>query len=352
MTNVKKINESALRPADAINVGDITPVSLDADPIQAANPYPVEPYLADVTGAVPAEPTLDAKEFINTPPVASIGNDITSVDDITARINGVVTEDANKILDTVMGKLIAESLFEVKLKDQLGSLFESHGLNEDFSNTASSLFEAAVTTASKAHLQKLNESAERYITEQLDLYSQATQNQVNAYLQQSMNEWVEENRPQLELGARTRIAESFMDGLKSLLESHYIELPANRVDLYEAACTKGDEILNELEEEKNKCAKLEESVKELSKKLIVESSLSNLTAIKADKVRTLAESIDFVNETSFKTRLNALVESFNTNKNSVVSEPVNTLSESVSATVKPISIEVGKLYADALNKFK
>lgn len=352
MTNVAKINESALRPADAVAVGDITPISLVADPVQAVPPAPVEPYPANVAGVVTDENGLDQKEFMNTEPVASANTDITSVDDITARINGVVVEDANKILDTVMGKLIAESLFEVKLKDQLGNLFESQGLNEDFSNTATSLFESAVTHAGKVHLKRLSECAEQYITEQLDLYSQATQTQVNTYLESAMTEWVAENRPQLELGARTRIAESFMDGLKSLLESHYVELPASRVDLYEAACNKGDELLAELAEAKCKADKLQESVVELSKKLIVESAVGSLTSIKADKVRALAESVDFVDENSFKNRIGTLVESFSAQK--PVQEPVNTkvnaLNESVNAPVT--TVEIGALYANALNKFK
>lgn len=352
MSKVTKINESALRPADAVGVGNIQPISLEPDQVQISNPAPVAPYPANVNGPVVAEPTLDNKEFINTPPVASIGNDITSVDDITARINGVVQEDAQKMLDTVMGKLMSESLFEVKLKDQLGTLFESHGLNEDFSSTASSLFEAAVNQAGMTHLKHLNESAERYIAEQLELYSQATTQQVNSYLQTAMTEWVEENRPALELGARTRIAESFMDGLKSLLESHYIELPKDRVDLYEAACKKGDEILNELAEEKAKNAKLNESVITLQKKLIVESAIGSLTAIKADKVRVLSESIDYVDENSFKHRVNTIVESFTAQKTEtpVVSNVNVPLNEDVSKKVT--SLEVGRLYADALNKFK
>lgn len=352
MTDVTKINESALRPADKVGIGNIQPVSLEPEPVQISNPAPVEPYPSNVNGPVVDEPTLDSKEFINTPPVASIGNDITSVDDITARINGVVQEDAQKMLDTVMGKLMSESLFEVKLKDQLGTLFESHGLNEDFSNTASSLFEAAVNQAGRTHLKHLNESAERYIAEQLEFYSQATTQQVNSYLQNAMTEWVEENRPALELGARTRIAESFMDGLKELLESHYIELPKDKVNLYEAACSKGDELLNELSLEKAKNAKLNESLVNLQKKLIVESAVTSLTAIKADKVRVLSESIDYVDENSFKHRVNTIVESFTAQKTEqpVATTVTSTINEDVNKTVTPL--EIGRLYADALNKFK
>ena len=308
---LNNISESAFRPADNTDVGAIAPVTLSPEDFQAQPPAAVQPFPANVTGLVTDTSGLDEKEFVNNPilPASPEQQDITSVDDITARINGVVSEDVDNILDTVMGKLIAESIYEVKLKDELGSMFESQGLNEDFTGKATDIFEAAVTTAGKKHLCAISEAAEKYIAEQLDEQHQKTQVSINEYLTYAVNEWAEDNRLALELGARTRIAESFMEGLKGLLESHYVDLPANRVDLYEAAVAKGDEILNQLDEATATINPLSEELTTLKKSTILEPSLKNISAVKAEKIRGLMESVAFTDENSFRTRVDMVVSS-------------------------------------------
>lgn len=357
MQSIKDIlttmSESALRPADGINVGQIEPVSLSPEDFQASIPSPVQPYLANDIGEVTDANGLDEKDFINNPilPAAS-GNNITSVADITNRINGVVSEDVSSILDVVMGKLIVESIYEVKLKDQLGSMFESQGLNEDFTEKATDIFESAVTSAGKKHLSAISEAANTYIAEQLETYHQATQTQIDSFLNNAVNEWAEDNKLALEMGARTKIAESFMDGLKSLLESHYVDLPKDRVDLYEAACATGDKVLKELEEAKSVNESLANEIKSLKRSAILESVTKGVTSVTAEKIRSLAESIEFVNETSFKTRLVMVAESL-TNKSSSVAKPLtedfNTPVSGVE--VQPTANDDISQYVAALNRF-
>lgn len=357
MQSIKDIlttmSESALRPADSINVGQVEPVSLSPEDFQASIPNPVEPYLANDIGAVTDPNGLDEKEFINNPLLpAAGGNDITSVDDITNRINGVVSEDVNSILDVVMGKLIVESIYEVKLKDQLGSMFESQGLKEDFTEKATDIFEAAVTCAGKKHLSAISEAANTYIAEQLETYHQATQTQIDAFLNNAVNEWAEDNKLALEMGARTKIAESFMDGLKGLLESHYVDLPKDRVDLYEAACATGDIVLQELEEAKAVNESLATEIKSLKRTAILESVTKGVTDVAAAKIRSLAESIEFVNEASFKTRLVMVAESL-TNKSASVAKPLTedfATSVASKGDMQPVNDDISR-YVAALDRF-
>lgn len=340
MKSIKDIlttmSESALRPADSINVGQLEPVTLSPADFQATPPAVVEPFLANVTGAVTDTNGLDEKEFINDPALSAVeGNNITSVDDITARINGVVSEDVSSILDKVMGQLIVESIYEVKLKDQLGGMFESQGLNEDFTEKATDIFEAAVTCAGKKHLNAISEAANKYIAEQLEVYHQATQGQINSYLTTVVNEWAEDNKLAIEMGARTKIAESFMDGLKGLLESHYVDLPKDRVDLYEAACATGDKVLKELEEAKVENSSLAEEIKTLKRSAILESALAGTTAVNAEKIRSLAESIAYTDDKSYKSRLTVVVESLNSK--STAAKPLTEEFNTPVVAAKPVA---------------
>lgn len=350
MKTIKEIlttmSEAAYRPADNTDVGQIAPVSLQPQDFQAAPPAPVAPYPANETGNVVAgDGGLDEKEFINDPALpASSGNDITSVDDIQDRINGVVSEDAiNTILDQVIGKLMAESIYEVQLKSELGSMFESQGLNEDFTSKATDIFESAVTAAGKKHLLAISEAAETYISQELNAYQQAQQASINEYLTHTVNEWAEENRLALELGARTRIAESFMEGLKGLLESHYVELPKDKVDLYEAAIKKGDEILDQLDEEKAKSAALAEEVTAFKKSTILESALKNVSSVKAEKIRSLMEAITFTDADSFRARVDVAVSSLS--QQTPIAKPLTEDTVVVPAT--PVTESVSEIEAIA-----
>lgn len=350
---LESINEAAYRPADNTSVGQLDPISLAPQDFQAVPPAPVAPYPANVNGNIVAdEGGLDEKEFINNPALpASAGNDITSVDDITARVNGVVAEDVTKIVDTVMGKLISESIYTVELKESLGQLFSAQGLNEDTQTKATDIFEAAVTAAAKSHLGNISRAANTYVAEQLELYHQAQQESINQYLNHVVTEWVDENRLAIEMGSRTRIAESFMDGLKNLLESHYVELPANRVDLYEQACVQGDRILAELEAIKEEKSALAEEVKSLKKSTILESALKGISDVKAAKVRELCENLEYVDDKSFKDRVSTIVEGYT----STAKAPTKPLTEDTTtkapATTSAINEEVENI-AKALGRMK
>lgn len=345
--------EAAYRPADNTDVGQVAPVTLEPQDFQAAPPAPVEPYPANETGNVVAgDGGLDEKDFINDPNLpASTGGDITSVDDIQDRVNGVVSEDAvNGILDKVIGKLMAESIYEVQLKSELGTMFESQGLNEDFTSKATDIFESAVTAAGKKHLMAISEAAETYIAQELKLFQEAQQSAINEYLSVVVNEWAEENRLALELGARTRIAESFMDGLKGLLESHYVELPKDKVDLYEAAVKKGDEILSQLDEEKAKSAALAEEVNTYKKNTILESALKGVSAVKAEKIRGLMEGVSFNDADSFRARVDIAVSSLSQQTapakplvEDTVQQPVKPLAEDSTNEIEAIAKKISRL---------
>lgn len=341
---LETLNEAAYRPADQVDNGQLAPVSLTADELAAIPPQPVQPYLANVTGQPQVEPVIDEQEVqaeMGRPEdVEAAGGPVqpypvgqSPVGVPTQTVSEEIVDPSKEILESVMSKLAKDAIFEANLKEKLGGLFESQGLNEDFTAKATDIFEAAVTATAQKHLVTLSEAAEQYIAEQLEVYHKAAQNQINNYLDYVVNEWVEENRIALELGARTQIAESFMEGLKGLLESHYVELPKNKIDLYEAACKKGDEIMDELDSEKEKCENLEESVKALKKQLILESTTRGMTQVDASKVKSLSESLEYVDDAQFRSRVQLISESVSGR----VSKPASVLNEDTAVSSKPVS---------------
>lgn len=204
-----------------------------------------------------------------------------------------------------MGKTI-ETNFKVNLKESSASIFESLQLDEAAAAAALAILEGAVTDIAKAHVGKLNEAAGVVLEGLYTKKAKLLEEKANSYMNTIVAEWVEENRQNVEMGIRTQIAESFMDNIKKLLESHYVELPAGKKDLYEAAIAKGEEILESFNAEKDKNIALAKQLSETNKKLLIESAAAGLVATKAEKFRTLAEAVQF--DENFQTKLTALRE--------------------------------------------
>ena len=54
---------------------------------------------------------------------------------------------------------------------------------------------------------------------------------IDYYLNYVVEEWMQNNELAVENGVRTEVAESFIEGLKSLFETNYIDIPQERVDI-------------------------------------------------------------------------------------------------------------------------
>jgi len=219
-------------------------------------------------------------------------------DSVNVKNKKTANESLSFLFSTMMNE-VADS-YKVNIKESSAPIFESIQLDEEFAAKALVIFESAINSTTKNHITALNKKAgdimEKIISKKISLM----ETQVDKYLNSVIAEWTLENRLAIESGVRMQVAESFMEGLKGLLETHYIELPTHKKDLYEAAIVKGDEILGKYNEQFDKSVKLSEEVENLKKQLIVESSVQGMVATKAEKVRTLSKSLAFDSDFSNK----------------------------------------------------
>ena len=113
---------------------------------------------------------------------------------------------------------------------------EEH-LSEQFKNTAIRIFRKEMGRQLKHILAKETRLIEEQFEEQLAQAITETEEQltdmIDRYLDEVVNEWADDNRLAVEAGMRTRIAEDFIDQLKDLFETNYIEVPKNKADLVE-----------------------------------------------------------------------------------------------------------------------
>jgi len=247
------------------------------------------------------------------------------------------------------------SLVEFKI-DMAGikSLCEEQELSEEVSTKMVEIFEVAVNDIVKSKLSNICESADTIIAEAIDAELVVLEEQIDKYLSYVVTEWAEDNRIAIETGARTEIAESFMENLKGLLEDHYVELPEDKADLYEMAVVKGEEIYTKLQEAEEREFQLQEEIATLQKSAIVESVVSGMTDLQASKVRALSEDVAFTTEGEFKSKLSTLAEGYVKTKKSTdaaITEDVGSLiteQETTGAYVDP-AVQAA---VNAISKFR
>ena len=137
---------------------------------------------------------------------------------------------------TKVDKLKAEDL-NLDLSSQTQELFEGQELDEEFKQRASVIFE---TVVSKAILEQVNERLETLeevaaveIAEGIQEAEVKMAEKIDDYLTYVAEEFCKENELAIERGIRAELAESFITGLKSLFEKHYVDVPEEKVDIVE-----------------------------------------------------------------------------------------------------------------------
>jgi hypothetical protein len=190
------------------------------------------------------------------------------------------------------------------------ALLEGENLSEEFRTKATTIFEAAVMSRA----QVVVEEVEAQLTEQFEMVVEQAKEelseQVNDYLNYFVEEWMKENEIALEKGLRSEITEDFMTGLRDLFIEHHIDIPEDKVNVVEEFAAKIEELENSLNEQINTNIELSKSLNEQKKIEALHTVCEGLTQTQVEKLKSLAESVEFTTESEFMTKLETLVESY------------------------------------------
>jgi hypothetical protein len=196
------------------------------------------------------------------------------------------------------------------VKEDIEALFNGEDLSEEFKNKASTIFEAAVVARAIAVAEKLEEEILASAEETIEEIKTELEEQVDAYLNYMVEEWVNENQVAIESGLKTEIVEDFMSGLKNLFAEHYIDVPEEKVDVLEAMAEEIEELQNKLNESMNTNIELSQAIVESRKSEIVTAACEGLTATQAEKVKTLAEGVEFTTEGEYIKKMDIIRENY------------------------------------------
>ena len=221
----------------------------------------------------------------------------------------------------------AESVeFDGDFSEDLNALVESEAtLSEEFKAKTAVIFEAAVK-------QKLSEEIDRLETEyqqQLDEEIQATKEdlveKVDGYLNYVVEQWMEDNKLAIQTGLRTEIAEGFMDKLKDLFVESYVEVPESKVDLVDELAEANEELEEQVNVATAKSIELAEELESYKREAVIREASKDLAETQVEKLRSLAENIDFEDDETFASKVKTIKESYFSKKTteSVIEESID-----------------------------
>ena len=280
------------------------------------------------------------------------------IEEEEATTDEVVAEEESEATDEVVAEEetseeeVIEEEESYDVEADVAALLEGEELSEEFQDKARTIFEAAIKTKVSEIKEELQESYAVALVEELDKIKEGLTERVDAYLEYVADEWLQENALQVEAGLKTEMTESFLEGMKSLFEEHYVSIPEDKYDVLNSMVDKLDEMESKLNEQIDRNVALNKRLAESTADVILADVAEGLADTQKEKLATLAENVEFESETDYREKLGTLKESYFPSKTSAPKSTSENLSEEVSTDEAP-SVDVAprmQAYLDILSR--
>jgi len=196
------------------------------------------------------------------------------------------------------------------MKEDVKALTEGEDLTEEFKAKAATIFESAVKAKLVEEIEKLEGEYETKVAERVEETKSEIVEKVDAYLNYVVEEWMKENELAIEKGLRAEITEDFIGGLKTLFESHYINVPSEKYDVIENQAAEIEKLKEENNKTIEKNVELNQKVGEFTREGIINDVSSDLAETETEKLKGLAEGIEYKDADSFRKSIESLKDSY------------------------------------------
>jgi len=227
---------------------------------------------------------------------------------------------------------------EFDIEEDVNALLAGEELSEEFQEKARTIFEAAIKSKVAEIKEQIQSQYQEQLLEEVVAIKSELIDRVDAYLEYVADEWVQENALAVEHGLKTEMTESFLTGMKSLFEDHYVSIPEDRYDVIESMVDKLDEMEEKLNEQIQRNVALNRRLAESVADVIFADVAEGLALSQKDKLASLAENVEFESEETYREKLVTLKNSYFSNTaTSAQREVAEEISESVEQSTGQIS---------------
>jgi len=207
-------------------------------------------------------------------------------------------------------KKMMQDKMKEKMKEDIDALLSGENLSEEFVNKATTIFEAAVI----ARAEEVIAEAEQELVEEFEIaveqIKEELASKVDDYLNYMVEEWMQENQLAVESGLRSEVTEDFINGLRDLFVEHYIDIPEDKVDVVEGLSAKVEELEDALNEQIHRGIQLSKELNEQKKIEAIYTACEGLSQTQVEKLKSLAENVEFTTEEEFVEKLEVIRESY------------------------------------------
>jgi len=256
----------------------------------------------------------------------------------------------NEDVDVDEGETIAEIDYQVDFSQDLNALVESEAtLSDEFKQKAETIFEAAIKSKLTEEIDRLEEKYNEELAEEIESTKSDLVEKVDNYLNYVVEQWMEDNKLAVQTGLRTEIAEKFMNNLKDLFTESYIEVPESKVDLVDELAAE----VEELEEAHNtaiaKQLEMATQLEEYQRAAIIAEASDGLVETQVEKLKKLAEDVDFDDEETFTQKVATIKESYFTKKSA---ESADIEEDTTDDDVQAVASDTMAQYLSAIQRTK
>ena len=194
------------------------------------------------------------------------------------------------------------------VQEDIAAMLTGEDLSEEFKTSAATLFEAHLAERVHQIEEELKGQYEDLLEQHTVAVTEELVERIDDYLNYVVEEWMQENRLAVEKGLRTEITENFISNLKGLFTESYIEVPEEKLDLFESTVDQAEALDSELQGQVEKNMELSEEVEQLKCEIIFREISEGMTDTEVEKLRRLAEDLEFDTIEQFAEKISVLCE--------------------------------------------
>ena len=228
--------------------------------------------------------------------------EVVAEDETSAETDEVVAEEDDTITE--------EEVETYDIDDDVNALLGGEELSEEFKAKAKTIFETALKTKVAEVRKLLEQQYAEKLGEEIIEAKEALSERVDSYLEYVADEWFVENQLAVENGLKEELTQSFLGGMKSLFEEHYVQIPEDKYDVLESMVEKLDDMETKLNEQIEKNIGLNKRLAESVADGILDDVSEGLASTQKEKLASLAESVEFESENNYREKLETLKQSY------------------------------------------
>ena len=233
---------------------------------------------------------------------------------------------------------------EFSVEEDVAALFSGEELSEEFQDKARTIFETAIKSKVEEVKEQIQVQYQAQLVEEVAAVKTELTERVDSYLEYVAQEWLEENQLAIEHGLKTEMTESFLNGMKSLFEDHYVSIPEEKYDVIESMVDKLDEMESKLNEQIDKNVALNKRLAESTADVIFAEVAEGLAVTQKEKLASLAENVEFDSEETYREKLVTLRNSyFSESATSAQRDAAETVVESTQEQTTTAAPEAGSI---------